>query len=429
MTAPLPRGEFPMPGLRGVPDGLAAYAQPTRSDSTFSTDRQNRPKVTRIHLRAHNDKVPERPSGVLGDSDWRWLTSAPRRWNTIVTKFGEPTQALQICHALARAGCGATEHRFQAGGIQHPPIRWIPHPRLLEDQAATNRQRQDTRGELVAAASVLGAQIKHEWPGVAASLTTTTHDTKLTWILRAAQDLHDGRSHDGIRAFVQAHHPEDDKAREDLTRLLRETGWEPEAIRQLGVDRSPYIGVGGPMKARLGERTLDFTGWPGPHDLRLPHHLEINLSCALGVETLAIIENRQAAETICDEHPDIAVIWCRGHHSDRVLDLIAQAAGTAQQTVICADADLGGLRITKRIHDRLKGPIPLEVIDIGAFLHAPGRILSMDVKAQLASHGREGGPIGRFATAILERGYVVTQEAAVRRAFQHWLDAWVDQEK
>jgi hypothetical protein len=96
-------GEFPLRGHPGVPDGLVAYAQPTRDDGTFDNDRAGRPRVSRVQLRT--DAVvaqPERPDGLLTDADWRWATSATRRWTTIGARFGE--HAEDIALALARAG-------------------------------------------------------------------------------------------------------------------------------------------------------------------------------------------------------------------------------------------------------------------------------------------------------------------------------------
>jgi hypothetical protein len=84
---------------------------------------------------------------------------------------------------------------------------------------------------------------------------------------------------------------------------------------------------------------------------------------------LLIIENRQAAEALCDTHPDIAIIWCRGQHPSRVLDLIEQAAATVCRTLIRPDADLGRIRIAARIFDRLPDAITRTVIDVGAVEH------------------------------------------------------------
>ena len=112
-------------------------------------------------------------------------------------------------------------------------------------------------------AAALSSQLAAEWPGVASALATSASDPRLIWMVRAAEDLTQGRSHDGARAFVQAH-AASTKAREDLPHLLAEAGFEPDALTQLGISRNPYVGLGGPVRAHLAGRTLDFSGWPGP---------------------------------------------------------------------------------------------------------------------------------------------------------------------
>src|SRR3954452_8106560 len=97
-----------MSGHPGVPEGLRAYAQPTNANGTFDHDRAGRPKVRRVHLRAHPPTPPHRPDGLVTDADWNWATSAPRRWNTITTKLGD--RADDVALALARAGCVDLEH-------------------------------------------------------------------------------------------------------------------------------------------------------------------------------------------------------------------------------------------------------------------------------------------------------------------------------
>lgn len=415
MSETPPVGEFRMPGLAGVPEGLTAFAQP-KPDGTFSLDRSGRPKVSKLHLRVDADLAPERPEGVLADRDWNWLTASPRQWTSIVERFGTAARAWEVTTALALAGCGSIEHRFAKGTLQHPPQRWQPHAELKAAQAVSARERSRHRETLETEAAALHLRLADTWPGAAASLNLPLGGTQLAWVVRAARDLADGTAHDGVRAFVQAHHPDDDKAREDLPILLRESGWETEALRVLGVDRSPYIGVAGPIRAKLGTRSLDWNGWPGPHDLRLPHGQAIELSCPANTERLVVIENRQAAETISDHYPDLPVVWCRGHHSDRVLDAIEQLARHCVHTFICTDADLGGLRIAARLYERLDPVTTLTVLDVGLNAPAAGRRFSAQALAQLAAHKNSPEPIRAFAAAIASRGRAVVQEAYVRQA-------------
>lgn len=403
--------EFPLPGHHGVPEGLRAYAQPTHADGTFDNDRAGRPRVRRVHLRAHPPASPQRPVELANDADWNWATSAPRRWNTVTAKFHD--RAPDVALALTRAGCVALDHDYRSGTISHPPRGWIPHPDLTSYHATGKQARQAAQQELLDRAKELRNILIGEWPGIAAALTAPATDPRLIWLVRAAEDLVADRSHDGPRAFVQ-HHAKNTKAREDLPRLLTEAGFEAESLVLLGVNRNPYIGLGGPIRAHYNRRTLDWTGWPGPHDIRLPAHRTITLDVARGTQALLIIENRQAAETICDTHPDTAVIWCHGQPPDPLLRLISQAAGGVNNVVICPDADLGGIRIAARIHDYLPLHIRRQIVDIGVSEHDRGEPFSAPTCDRIATTAQRADAVGEFARSCLTRGYAVEQEASAR---------------
>jgi hypothetical protein len=260
--------EFPMTGHPGVPDGLVGWAQPARSDGTFTLDGKQRPKVRRVHVRAEPSGIPPaRPDGLLSDPEWRWAVGADRQWASVEDRLGERAESVAV--SLARAGCVQLVYGYRSGKIVHPPLRWLRHPSLADAQKerqATRRSRQD---ELADRAAFLSASLAAEWPGVATALAGPVPEQRLVWLVRAAGDLLEVRSHDGARAFVQAYAGHT-KAREDLPRLLADAGFEPEAIAALGVSRNPYIGLAGPVRAQLAGRILDFSGWPGPHELRLP---------------------------------------------------------------------------------------------------------------------------------------------------------------
>lgn len=404
-----------MPGHPGVPDGLRAYAQPSRSDGTFDHDRAGRPKVRRVRLRAHPSGPPWRPDGLVTDADWNWATSAPRRWNTITTRLHD--RADEVALALARAGCVALDHDYRDGTIRHPPRGWTPHPDLAAHHATGKQAGQAARQALLERARELRDALIGEWPGVAEAMSGPASDTRLVWLVRAAEDLLAERSYDGPRAFVQ-HHVNNTKAREDLPRLLTDAGFEAEALALLGVNRNPYIGVGGPIRAHHDGHTLDWTGWPGPHDIRLPAHRPITLDVAHGTHTLLIIENRQAAEAICDSYPGTAVIWCHGQPPDPLLHLINHAALGVSQVVICPDADLGGIRIAARVHDHLPPGQERVIIDIGTAEHDQGEPFSAMTCHRIAAIAERHDAVGVFASSCLTRGYVVEQEAPARAALQ-----------
>jgi hypothetical protein len=444
--SPVPNraGEFPLRGHPGVPDGLVAYAQPTHDDGTFDTDRDGRPRVRRVQLRTDAEVAhPERPDGPLTDADWRWATSATRRWTTIRARFGE--QADDIALALARAGCVALDCDYRSGRISSPWRGWTPHPSLAGEQASAEAARRDRQSQVAARAAVLSSQLAAQWPGVASALATPDSDPRLEWMVRAAEDLAQGRSHDSARAFVQAH-VFTTKAREDLPRLLAEAGFEPDALTHLGISRNPYVGLGGPIRAHLAGRaqdsgrthlagrtldsgrthlagrTLDFSGWPGPHDIRLPAGQPITLDIVPGTRILLVIENRQAAEAICDHHPEIAVIWCHGQPPDAVLRLTKQAASCVDQVLICPDADLGGIRIAARVHDHLVPGARCTVLDIGTAEHTAGDVFSPGSREIIARMAQRHDGVGDLASACLRRGYAIEQEAPIRAALRRLLE-------
>lgn len=154
-----PTGEFPMPGHPGVPEGLRAYAQPTHADGTFDHDRAGRPKVRRVHLRAHPPTPPERPDGLVNNADWNWATSAPRRWNTITTRLDD--RADDVALALARAGCVGLEHDYRSGTICHPPRGWAPNPDLRAARQEQDSQRAARRATQDDEACRLAAELTH----------------------------------------------------------------------------------------------------------------------------------------------------------------------------------------------------------------------------------------------------------------------------
>lgn len=148
-----------MPGHPGVPEGLCAYAQPTNTDGTFGRDRAGRPKVRRVHLRAHPPTPPQQPDGLVNEADWNWATTAPRRWKTITTKFGD--RADHVALALARAGCVGLEHEYVSGTIRHPPLGWVPHFELHAARQEHKSQRGERRAAQDAEALRLVGQLTH----------------------------------------------------------------------------------------------------------------------------------------------------------------------------------------------------------------------------------------------------------------------------
>ncbi|GGM28250.1 hypothetical protein GCM10011608_11340 [Micromonospora sonchi] len=409
--------------LRSITDwpGLIAYA-PLPASGRYPRNRSGVPYYRTIRLRTDDPvQPPHRPNGLLSDTDWAWMIRSEHGWKQITDRFGD--RAHIIAFTLARAGCITIGYELQGARPAPTPKKVYPHPALTATEKDRRTSRRDQRTNLQTRAAALAADMAGEWPGVAHALISTDHADRLTWAVNAATDLATGAVHPSVRAFVQ-HHAANTKARDDVQRLLADLGFEPAALAEIGLSRSPYIGVAGPV--RLHPPTgpvIDLSGLPGPHDLRLhpTHPLTITVTASTG--PLLIIENRQAAEAVCDTHPHLPIIWCHGQPPDPVLDLIRQTAAQVQLTWICTDADLGGVRITARIHDNLPPATAIRVIDVGTAEHTSGKPFSTYVRTRLEPVAARGDQVGAFARACLARGYVVEQEASTRTALVMALDS------
>lgn len=136
MTArPRPRG-FAMRHLNVYPD-LITYAVPL-PDGSYNSDRNGNPKITRVTLEPENFPAPRRPDG-LSDSQWVFITSAPRRWQSVVTTFGD--RAEDIAAELARSGSIVLECDFRDARVVLPPRGWTPHPDLHAAREEDSNQR------------------------------------------------------------------------------------------------------------------------------------------------------------------------------------------------------------------------------------------------------------------------------------------------
>ncbi|MGI8311729.1 DUF2399 domain-containing protein [Saccharopolyspora hattusasensis] len=406
------REEFPMRGLSPYPE-LLAFAQPG-PDGIMPTDRHGVPKARRVHLRSPDPAEPRRPEG-LTDAEWRWAISTTRRWTTVSKKFGN--RALAVARALAASGCVSLECGLTDGRIVTPPRRWLPHPALADEESQRRDGRRQGQRDLAEQAERLRTRLSSHWPGAAHSLHTDQHDPRLPWLVAAATDLCDGTTYDSLRAFVQ-HHAGHTKARDDVHKLLLDSGWEPDAVTELGINRSPYIGLGGPINAEHNGRTLDWSGWPGPHDIRLPSDGSIAVRTHDKATTLLVVENRQAAETACDRWPQTPLIWCHGQPADAAVDVISQAASTVDRVIICADADLGGARITARVHDVIPSGTERIVVDAGTVAHPRGAMFGEHAQNELIRIAERDDAVGAFAASCLQRGYAIEQEAPIRAALR-----------
>ncbi|MBO4208275.1 DUF2399 domain-containing protein [Micromonospora echinofusca] len=138
-------------------------------------------------------------------------------------------------------------------------------------------------------------------------------------------------------------------------------------------------------------------------------------------DVLLVVENRQAAEAVCDARADLPVVWCHGQPPEAVVLMIVQAARLTSGVVICADADLGGVRITARIHDNLPSDATIHVVDVGTVPHDEGR--PFNAHSRLQQLAQRPDEVGAFAPRCLHRGYAIEQEATARAALQAVLNS------
>lgn len=144
----------------------------------------------------------------------------------------------------------------------------------------------------------------------------------------------------------------------------------------------------------------------------------LTLTCR--ATTLAVIENRQAAEAASDRYPDIALFWTAGLMSAEAVLALGQLARQAGDVVVGTDADLGGVRIAEQVLDTAPAA---QIIDIGAWPHEPRRKWKPASISEIGLRAASTGLAGGLAQACLARGYPVEQELAAIDALDHELSA------
>jgi eukaryotic-like serine/threonine-protein kinase len=140
--------------LSVYPD-LTTYAVP-RPDGNYNRDRHGYPKVTRVTLEPEGFPEPHRPDG-LTDAQWTFVTSRPRRWQSVVTTFGDSAEKIAV--DLARSGCIVLECDFRDGRVFLPPSGCSPHPDLHAAREEYSSQRAARRVEQGDEARHLAAEL------------------------------------------------------------------------------------------------------------------------------------------------------------------------------------------------------------------------------------------------------------------------------
>lgn len=395
--------------LRGVPDGLVAVTVPRRTDGDLRVprDRKQRLKPTRVDLTAADVSASRRFANIA-TSDLNWLLGAARRsWPTVTSRFG----AIAWDTACELAQAGLVEIRCQlAGAALGDPVALLLTEHGLVERASRRTARAETIEELRGRAEAGATAVEDLDPGLAHALRGARGtDTRLPVLVFAAEDLVAGRVHDGPRAFSQAHFGHT-KQRDDAPAILLAAGAAPETLAALGLERSPYLGLGG----LIGLKGAALPGFRGPVLFRAqdPELLAARLDS--DARALVIIENLQAAEAVCDTLDDIGVVYSAGQPSDAALAVIAALAADVPRVLVVPDADLGGVRIAERIIAALPPGSLAELLDVGEHPHeqrAPFAAASI-----AALEACTGGVAASLAKAVLARGYPVEQEAATRAA-------------
>ncbi|MGH3705297.1 MAG: hypothetical protein ACRDT9_11755, partial [Agromyces sp.] len=203
---------------------------------------------------------------------------------------------------------------------------------------------------------------------------------------------------------------------------LRAAGVSESTIGLLGLTRSPYIGLGGALVVP----GLELSKFGGPVRIRASGVDGWGIALADDARAVVLVENLQAAETVCDQFPDIAVVWFAGQPAEAVLRVCAEVARSAAHAdlpiLIAPDADLGGVYITRLIVTVMPTAANVIVVDAGAVVPATMRTFSertLDALQELSTESSR--LVATFAQAVRDRGRPVEQEAAIRQAIRETL--------
>jgi hypothetical protein len=241
----------------------------------------------------------------------------------------------------------------------------------------------------------------------------------------AALDLSDGVVHANPRAFSATHFG-DSKVRDDAAEILRDVGVHPAVVHALGLRRSARIGLGAGIDVIVGGQPIPLSQLDGPVLLRAD---QTGMQCVLRGQLLVIVENLQAAETLCDRlrrqliAAVVGVVYTAGVPGREALVHLAGLCRQAQATLLTPDADLGGVRIAATILNAIEADSRRKVTlcDVGAYTHTPQRRWAPDSISVAGLRDALGGLAESLATACLRRGYRVEQEETTTAAVLHWL--------
>ena len=436
--------------ITGLPYGLVARSvQKIRPDATSwrqVRDRRQRQRLDAIVLmtpHAPPDNIADQLQSAVGLSPGAcsFILGAQRRsWRAIQDRFGD--DALPVALSLARCGaiylkCAVTDE-LSLGG----PTGWyLTEAAAAEaasraEAAAAARTDLDSRRHVVlarlmalltspdSAAAVGTSQAGVSMEAIeslAAALEGTHGPVRLPVLIAAAEDLLAGTRHGSPRAFSLAHFTHS-KERDDAAALLAEAGVPDEIAQALGILRSPRIGVAGAIDAIADGRKIALSLLDGPVLIRAD---QANLTLVTRARNLVIIENLQAAETLAKQPAlqPLAIVYSAGQPSPAARQHIAALCSQAAVTLLCPDADFGGVRIANAILSELPAASAdtVTISDAGAWPHKPQPRWPADGATVTGLTRALDSPAGELARACLDRGYRVEQEERIHDAVRRWL--------
>jgi hypothetical protein len=377
--------------------------------------RRRQRKIDRVELVPVGAGEPLSSLKLTGSEEQWLLRAGQRRWTGITRRYGE--QAWPRAVKLAQAGvirlrCAVNE-RMALG----EPLGWVLTEDWEKRRSDVTQERELNREQMRERAVAAAVAIADRCPELAASLRAATPGSSTTPVLVfAAEDLVEGVTHAGPRAFSQAHYGST-KARDNVAQILLDAGVPDDVLVDLGVRRSARLGVAGPVRATVEGEEIALNLLDGPVLLRADQtELGLTLTCPV---PLVIVENLQAAEVLADRMSnDIALLYTAGLPSRPALRHIASLAAQTPSAFVVPDADLGGVRIGEAV---LKVVPSAQLLDVGELDHPPRTKWPDDGVSARGLRAALTGPAGALAQACLNRGYPVEQEIATVEAIRNVL--------
>jgi hypothetical protein len=450
MLARLQASLGPETPITGLPDGLVARSvQKIRADTTSwrqVRDRRQRQRLDSVVLMTPHpspDNIAGQLQSALGLSAGAcsFILGAQRRsWRAIQDKFGD--DALPVALGLARCGaiylkCTVTDELALGAPTSWYLTEAATAGAVRRAEAATAaRADLDSRRHAVLARLMSLLAPSDSSPAIgtnqpevskeaieclAAALESTHGPVRLPVLIAVAEDLLAGTRHGSPRAFSLAHFTHS-KERDDAAALLAEAGVPDEIAAALGILRSPRIGVAGAIDAIAGGQQVPLSLLDGPVLIRAD---QADLTLVTTARNLVIVENLQAAETLAQQPAlqPLAIVYSAGQPSPAARQHIAAICGQVAATLLCPDADFGGVRIANAILTELPAPSAetVTVSDAGAWPHKPQPRWPADGATVAGLTRALDSPAGELARACLDRGYRVEQEQYVHEAVWKWL--------